>query len=215
MRIMINSNSTAEIQGEMPRKLRWHQHRFTRRDILQAHFRPVFYRYFQAWYRLNHHLFALPLYLCQQRHYGIRLSIGDIPPEVMHFNLLYKNAGFLDGSLDFYWNGMSIDHTVWMDAHPKKTTAGIICSSCHSYGEDLRVFPCKEALWEDHLFKTILAAVNEHIYKAECIELRYDHGFSYAKYVQPGDLADPMEDTPVVGVIWPRGRPVIRCAVKS
>ena len=209
MKIFINSNSTAEVQDDMPGKVRWHQHRFKRRDILQAHFRPAFYRYFQAWYRLNRHLFALPLNLCQQRYCGIRLSVGHIPPEIMHFNLLYKDAGFLDGSLDFYWNGMDVDHTVWMDAQPKKTAAGVICTSCHSYGEDLRVFPNKEALWEDHLFKVILRTVNEQIYPAERIELRYDNGFSYAKYVQPGDLIKSTEDTPVVGVIRPRGQPVI------
>lgn len=179
----------------------------THRNLSRSKFRKCFFRYFQQWYELNRGRFALPLFICWRGQKEIKLGIGDIPSEKIHFSLGYRNHGLQEASLDYYWKGENIDYTVWMEASPKKTIAGVICRQCHEYGKDQRVFFSKRALWIDHFFEKILATVNQKIAVAERIEmLQSKDGCSYAKIFKPGEKAKKTKksDFVVVDIVYPR-----------
>lgn len=172
-----------------------------RGGLLNAKFRNQFLRCFQSWYRENQSQFLLPLYLCKRTDKDIFLVVGDIPARTMNFCIGQGNA-YDGGALRFYLNGECIDDICWMEAYTKKTHEGYICSECHSYGEDLRVFPTREALWIDHVFVPLLREVNEKIAPAEHIEFHEDSGCSYVKFVREGETTTlDDESTPVVAVI--------------
>lgn len=172
-----------------------------RRSLLTTNFRRWFFRYFQQWYCDNQHRFAIPLFLYRHRDRGICVSVGDIPGEKMYFGIFFRKKDFQDGSLFFSWGEENIDSMAWMETYPKRIDAGYICELCREFGKDLRVFPTRESLWEDHIFEVILETVNEKIAAAEHIELRFDDGASFAKFVMKEEVYTPSGKMPIVDVI--------------
>jgi hypothetical protein len=169
-----------------------------KRDLLKAHFRRWFFRYFQQWYRLNRQRFALPLSIFRQQRNWLALNVGDIPGSLMHFSIIYSSKHFQDGALNFFADGEMVDHLCWMETYSKRTPAGYICAECHRYGQNLSVFPSQEALWENHIFEVILAQVNNTIAPADAIELltNPDDEWAAARFVSAHSAADSKSGTP-------------------
>ncbi len=177
-----------------------------RGNLLKAKFRSQFLRCFQNWYRENQNQFLLPLHLCKRTAKQIFLVVGDIPARTMFFYIGQGNA-YDGGALRFYLNDECIDDTCWMEAYTRKTREGYICFACHGHGEDLRVFPTREALWINHVFAPLMKEVNETIAPAEQIEFHADAGCSYVKFVRADETASLNDEGPPVVAVIPIRRP--------
>jgi hypothetical protein len=167
---------------------------YKKRNISKIKFRRQFFRDFQTWYKNNESRFPLPLYIFNHSRNNLSLTIGVISGFRMKFNVNYDSSSYQHGGLNFYWGDDLIDQVCWIESYPRKINEGYICSECHREGVDLRTFPNRLALWEDHIFEVVLDMVIKVANSQQIEMIRWSTGGSFVRFVDHNETLTKLDN---------------------
>ena len=150
--------------------------------------RPRIQRAFVRWFRENRSRFAVPVRLTKITTAGILLTFPDHPDclcaWLSRFELL----------VSVNWKGVCWDRLIDLDAWPEPVPSGYRCALCMDF---VRIWPTREAIWQDHLFDPFLLWVNEKL----------AHSSQLLLYGRPGEttwakLVDANDSSPESASLW-------------
>jgi len=119
-----------------------------------------------------------------------------------HFNMRFRNINSAIGcTITSFDYSISVDHEgecwdlldTW-DLSEQRTPSGqYFCKACEV--ESRKLFPTRDALWEDHIFNQILSWANNNLLKTKWVCLfQYGKGTTEAKIVDENNLLIVMQD---------------------
>lgn len=118
--------------------------------------RPRIQRAFVRWFRENSSRFAVTVRMTKITAAGILLTFPDHPDCVSAWLSQFGLFVRVD------WNGVWWDRLIDFDTSPVPVPASG-CYRCDFCVDSVRIWPTREALWQDHLFDPFLSWVNEEL----------------------------------------------------
>jgi hypothetical protein len=150
--------------------------------------RPRIQRAFEHWFKNNNTRFAVPVFVTKISGKGIELRFQNYP------DCLSVWLGLFSLSVHVNWQGHWWDMLMDLDASIITTHDGYKCELClFQHGNSAKIFPSKEALWQDHLFEPFLQWVNEDLAPARWLQISgFASGSTSARLIRNNnDLKKP------------------------
>jgi hypothetical protein len=171
---------TSGISGITPIKLRFPK---VRRHIQRA---------FLAWYNKYQPQFPQPIQYSERRDDYLEFSIVGLHPAI-GIKLSWDLAVYIE------WQGEFWDYLNSFEAVPQHIIGGYYCRLCDS--EERKLFPNREAMWEDHVFNPFLKWLDDTLLPAKWLCLyRLEDGCTWGKL-----LAEADHKASEVLPVWPLG----------
>jgi hypothetical protein len=138
-------------------------------------------RLFFAWLDEAGPHFKIPLCVERRTDRCIEFTFAGIPPIIrgtIVFGRTSVSCGtekdwvarnMPSGEINIYvdWQDQNWDQILWLNAILVKKAGGFTCYEC--LPEYRQTFPNREAIWRDHLFKPLLAWVNDELAAAKAL----------------------------------------------
>ncbi len=134
--------------------------------------RPQIQRAFDSWYRIHQHRFLVKLVFLARTDRRLDFAFAGIT------SALSASLSGYDLSVRVTWLDETWDLLASWDASPKRNGEGYICALC----QPSAVFASREAVWEDHLFESLVVWTNKSLFTASELHLEgVPNQFTYAK----------------------------------
>lgn len=124
-------------------------------------------RVFLRWLKETCTCFEVPIRLTKITDQGLELHFINYP------DCLFVSLS--DSGIGVYvkWQDRQWDAILDLDAYICQVSDGFKCTLCiHDDGDAARLFPAREALWQDHLFEPFLKWVNEKLSHAVWLKIQ-------------------------------------------
>lgn len=127
---------------------------------------------FDSWYRIHQHRFLVKLVFLARTDRRLDFAFAGIT------SALSASLSGYDLSVRVTWLDETWDLLASWDASPKRNGEGYICALC----QPSAVFASREAVWEDHLFESLVVWTNKSLFTASELHLEgVPNQFTYAK----------------------------------